>query len=429
VVSFRGAATRTRARETLTVETSTTHDAYAAFRIPAYRSYFTGNLIFILGIQMLKVAVGWEMLERTGSAFHLGLIGLVQFIPQVALVAVAGHVTDVHNRKHILMAAVSLTALAAAVLAFNAALWGQIFVMYACLLAAGTARAFWMPARSALLPRIVPLSIFSNAVSWNSSGFEISTFIGQAIGGFLIYYGGVTAVYVLNAVLIGCFALLLVRIPYSHSAPAESVLSLHSLSAGFRFIWKTKVVLSVMMLDMFGVMLGGATALMPIFARDILHVGARGLGWLHAAPSAGAFVSALTQAHRGPLRRAGRTILLAVACFGLATIIFGISRSFPLSLAMLFVLGVCDNISVVVRSTLVQTSTPDDMRGRVSALNGLFIGTSNELGAFESGTVAGLMGPVASVVLGGFGTILVALITGWLSPSLRKYGRLGGHPS
>jgi MFS family permease len=411
------------------VDTPTTHDAYAAFRIPAYRRYFTGNLIFILGLQMLNVAVGWEMYERTGSALDLGLVGLVQFIPQLALVAVAGHITDVYNRKHVLMAAISLTAAAALVLALNAALKGPIFVMYACLFATGTARAFWMPARSALLPRIVPLSIFSNAVSWNTSGFEISSFIGPAIGGFLIYYAGVTAVYAVNAALITCFALLLSRIAYRHEPPAQSALTLGSLLAGARFIWKTKVVLSVMCLDMFAVLLGGATALMPIYAKDILHVGANGLGWLLAAPSAGAFTSALIQAHRGPLRRAGRTILLAVACFGAATVFFGLSTFFPLSLAMLFALGVCDNISVVVRSTLVQISTPDDMRGRVSALNGLFIGTSNQLGAFESGAVANLLGPVASVVLGGVGTIAVAGITAWLSPSLRRYGRLGGHSS
>lgn len=406
----------------------TTHDAYAAFRIPAYRRYFTGNLVFILGLQMLKVAVGWEMYERTGSALNLGFVGLVQFIPQLAFVAVAGHITDIYNRKHVLMTAVSLSAVAALVLAVNAAVKGPIFVMYACLFAAGTARAFWMPARSALLPRIVPLSIFSNAVSWNTSGFEISSFVGPAIGGFLIYYAGVTAVYAINAALITCFVLLLSRISYRHERPAQSALSLSSLLAGVRFIWKTKVVLSVMCLDMFGVLLGGATALMPIYAKDILHVGANGLGWLLAAPSAGAFTSALIQAHRGPLERAGRTILMAVTFFGAATIIFGISKFFPLSLAMLFVLGVCDNISVVVRSTLVQTSTPDDMRGRVSALNGLFIGTSNELGAFESGAVADLLGPVASVVLGGAGTIIVVAIIAWISPSLRRYGRLGGHP-
>jgi len=410
------------------VETPTTHDAYAAFRIPAYRRYFTGNLFFILGLQMLNGVVGWEMYERTGSALNLGFVGLVQFIPQLAFVAVAGHITDIYNRKHVLMAAISLSVMAALVLALNAALQGPIFVMYACLFAAGTARAFWMPSRSALLPRIVPLSIFSNAVSWNTSGFEIASFVGPAMVGFLIYYVGVTAVYAINAALITCFVLLLARIPYRHEPPAQSALTLSSLLAGVRFIWKTKVVLSVMCLDMFGVLLGGATALMPIYAEDILHVGKIGYGWLLAAPSAGAFASALIQAHRGPLKRAGRTILLAVTFFGAATIIFGLSKFFPLSLAMLFVLGVCDNISVVVRSTLVQTSTPDDMRGRVSALNGLFIGTSNQLGAFESGAVAGLLGPVASVVLGGAGTIIVAAITAWITPSLRRYGRLGGHP-
>jgi MFS family permease len=407
------------------------HDAYAPFRIPAYRRYFIGNLIFILGLQMLKVAVGWEMYERTGSALNLGYVGLVQYLPQLALVAVAGHITDIYNRKHILMSAVMLVAAAAVGLAVNAALQGPTIVMYLCLFAAGTARAFWMPARSAFLPRIVPMSIFPNAVSWNTSGFEISSFLGPALGGLLIgYAGGVTTVYVLNAIVVSSFVVLLAGIAYKHEPQAvKTPISFSSLSAGFRFIWKTKVVMSVMMLDMLGILLGGATALMPIFAKDILGVGAKGLGWLLAAPSVGAFTAALAQAHRGPIEKAGRTILLAVAGFGAATIVFGISRSFPLSLLMLFVIGACDNLSVVIRSTLVQTTTPDDMRGRVSALNGLFIGTSNELGAFESGAVASLVGPVGSVVIGGVGTIAVVGMTAWLSPSLRNYGRLGGPES
>lgn len=410
------------------MSTSKTHDPYAVFRIPAYRSYFIGNISFILGLQMQNVAVGWEMYERTGSALNLGFVGLVQFVPQLALVAVAGHITDMYNRKHVLMGAVLLSAIASVVLALNVALSGPTFVIYACLFAAGTARAFWMPARSAFLPRIVPMSIFSNAVSWNTSGFEIASFIGPAIGGFLIgYAGGVMTVYLLDAVVMVGFIILLSRISYKHEPQVRAALTLQSLSAGLRFISKTKAVLSVMMLDMFGVMLGGATALMPIFAKDILKVGASGLGWLLAAPSAGAITSAITQAHRGPLRRAGRTILIAVTGFGAATVVFGLSRSFPLSLAMLFILGVCDNISVVVRSTLVQTATPDEMRGRVSALNGLFIGTSNQLGAFESGAVANLFGPVFSVVFGGVGTIAVVAVTAWFSPELRKYGSLGGH--
>ena len=286
-----------------------THDAYAAFRISAYRRYFSGNLVFILGLQMQKVAVGWEIYERTGSALNLGLVGLVQFIPQLAFVAVAGHITDVYNRKHVLMASVGLSAVAAAILAVNAATEGPILLLYSCLFLSGAARAFWMPSRSAFLPRIVPLSIFSNAVSWNTSGFEIASFTGPAVGGFIIgYAGGVTSVYVLNAFVIVGFMILISRIPYKHERPARSALTLQSLSAGARYIWNTKVVLSVMMLDMFGVLLGGATALMPIFARDILQVGARGLGWLMAAPSVGAFTSALIQAHRGPLQRAGRAV-------------------------------------------------------------------------------------------------------------------------
>jgi MFS family permease len=400
----------------------TTHDAYAAFRVPAFQRYFTGNITLILGLQMLKVAVGWEMYERTGSALNLGYLGLAQFLPQIALVAFAGHATDVFNRKHVLMAALGLTAAAALGLAANSAVQGPVWVIYVCMLALGVSRAFWMPARAALLPRIVPLPIFANAVSWNTSGFELASMAGPGIGGLLIsYFGGVPLVYGITVLVVLTFVVLLSRIAYSHTAQDRSPLTGEALSAGLRFVWKTPAVLAVMMLDMFAVLLGGATALMPVYAKDILRVGPEGLGWLLAAPSVGAFTMALIHAHRGPLRRAGRTILLAVAGFGVVTIGFGVSRTFWFSLAMLFLLGVFDNISVVVRTTLIQTSTPDDMRGRVSALNGLFIGTSNELGAFESGLVAGLFGPVFSVVSGGVGTIVVAAATAWLSPALRKY--------
>ena len=409
------------------MKTPTRHDAYAAFRVPAFQQYFLGNLTLILGLQMQKVAVGWEMYERTGSALHLGYLGLAQFIPQVALVVLAGHITDTYNRKHVLMGALALTAVAAIALAINSWWHGPTFIIYLCMLAAGAARAFWMPSRAALLPRIVPLTIFSNAVSWNASGFEIASMTGPAIGGLVIgYFAGVTAVYAMVAVVVLVFVFLLARIDYKHEPLEKSPVNLQSLSAGLRFIWKTPDVFAVMVLDMLAVLLGGATALMPIYAKDILQVGPKGLGWLLAMPSAGAFTMALIQAHRGPLQRAGRTVLLAVAGFGAATIVFGMSETFWLSLAMLFLLGICDNVSVVVRSTLIQTSTPDEMRGRVSAVNGLFIGTSNELGAFESGAVARLFGPVISVVAGGAGTMVVAGLTAWLSPALRKYGRLGG---
>jgi MFS family permease len=402
------------------------HDAYAVFRLPSYRRYFTGNMILILGWQMQKVAIGWEIYERTHSSLYLGYAGLVQFAPQILFMLIAGHVTDSFNRKLVFMAALGFNATAAIGLALNSIHKGPLLFLYACLFLYGTSRSFIMPSRAAFLPGIVPLEIFSTAVSWNSSGFEISSMVGPAIGGLLIgAFQSPTLVYAINAVGQLTFVLLLAGIPYKYLRGERQPLSLQSLSAGFRFVWKAKVILSAMTLDMFGVLLGGATALMPIYAKDILRVGPRGLGWLMSAPSVGAFSMALFQAHRGPLKKAGRTLLLAVTGFGVVTIVFGMSQTFWLSMLMLFFLGSCDNISVVIRSTLVQVLTPDTMRGRVSALNSLFIGTSNELGAFESGFVANFLGPVFSVVSGGIGTLLIVLGMAWLSPELRRYGRLG----
>jgi len=405
--------------------TAKTHDSYAAFRVPAFRRYFIGNMVMILGLQMQKVAVGWEIYERTHSAIHLGYVGLVQYLPQLLLFVISGHVTDRYNRKFVLMAALAFNALAAVGLAVNSSKGGSLFFLYACLLAAGAAKAFWMPARAAFLPRIVPMEIFSNAVTWNTSGFEIATMTGPALGGLLIAtFDSPTLVYAVNAIAGIVYIALISRVTYKHENQNNHTISLRSLSAGFQFVRKSNTVLSAMLLDMFGVMLGGATALMPIYAKDILHVGATGLGWLMAAPAVGACTMAILQAHHGPMKRAGRVVLFAVAGFGAATIIFGISQTFWLSLAMLVLLGACDNISVVIRVTLVQVMTPDEMRGRVSAINALFIGTSNELGAVESGMVAGLLGPVFSVVSGGIGTIAVAAVIAYLSTQLRNYGRL-----
>src|SRR5437773_2406788 len=402
------------------------HDAYAAWRLPAFRRYVSGHMILILGWQMQKVAIGWEIYERTHSAMALGYAGLAQFCPQVLLMLFAGHITDRHNRKRVLMAALACNALAAVGLALNSAQGGSIYVLYACLFGYGIARAFIMPSRAAFLPGIIPLEIFSTAVSWNSSGFEISSMAGPAIGGLLIgFFQSPTLVYTINAIGQLTFVVLLGSIAYKVQQAPRQPLTFRSFSAGFRFVWKSKVVLSAMALDMFGVLLGGATAMMPIYAKDILKVGPRGLGWLMTAPSIGAFSMALFQAHRGPLKNAGKTLLFAVAGFGAVTIIFGISKNFWLSMVMLYFLGSCDNISVVVRSTLVQILTPDDMRGRVSALNSLFIGTSNELGAFESGLVANFFGPIFSVASGGIGTIITVLVMAWLSPELRRYGALG----
>jgi MFS family permease len=401
------------------------HDAYAAFRLPNFRRYFAANIVLFIGLQMQKVAIGWEIYERTGSALHLGYVGLVQFLPQVLLTLFAGYITDSFNRKRVLMGAVVFNTLAALGLAWNSRRAGAVVLMYLMVFCVGAARAFWMPARGAFLPRIVPLEIFSNAVSWNSSGFETASMAGPAVGGLLIAsFKSSTVVYLVNAVAGLTFLILVMGIRYHHEKQERSPLTVRSLSAGFGFVRKSPLVLSAMLLDTFGVLLGGATALMPIYAKDILRVGPRGLGWLVSAPAVGAFTMALVQAHRGPLRRAGRTLLFAVAGFGTVTALFGFSRIFWFSLFMLFLLGACDNISVVVRTTLIQVLTPDSMRGRVSALNGVFIGASNELGAFESGTVAALVGPVFSAVSGGIGTILVVIMIAWLCPQLRSYGRL-----
>ena len=401
------------------------HDAYAAFRLPGFRRYFTGNMIMILGWQMQKVAVGWEIYERTGSALHLGYVGLAQFVPLIMWSLAAGHVVDAYNRKRVFTAALAFNALASLGLALTSSREGSIYLLYAFLFASGSARAFIMPSRAAFLPGIVPMNMFSTAVSWNSSGFEIASMTGPAIGGLLIgFFQSPTLVYLIAAIGQLAFAVMLAGVPFKQTPQLRQPLTLRSLSAGFRYVWKTKVVLAAITLDMFSVLLGGATAMMPIYAKDILQVGPRGLGWLMSAPSLGAFSMALLSAHRGPFRKAGRTLLLAVAGFGIVTIVFGVSRNFWLSMGMLFVLGSCDNISVVVRSTLVQILTPDDMRGRVSSLNSLFIGTSNELGAFESGTVAGFFGPVVSVVSGGIGALVVVAAMAWLFPQLRRYGRL-----
>jgi MFS family permease len=403
----------------------TRHDPYAPLRLSSYRRYLGGLIVLILGQQMQKVAVGWEIYERTGSALHLGYVGLIQFLPLLLVAIPAGHITDTRNRKLVLIGSLAITALAAAGLAWNSARHGSIATAYVLLLLTGTAKAFQNPARAAIVPRLVPREIFGTATSWNSSGFELASMAGPAIGGLIIgFTRNPVLVYLLNAASAIAFIVAVAGIPYEHRLVEKSRITLRALSAGMRFIWHQKVVMAAMTLDMFGVLLGGATTLMPVFAKDILGVGPRGLGWLLAAPSVGAFTTAMIQAHRRPYERAGRAMLIAFVGFGASTIVFGLSRQFWLSLAMLFLIGTFDNINVVIRGTLIQLLTPDEMRGRVTALNSVFIGTSNELGGFESGLVAGLLGPVASVVLGGIGTLLVVASVAHTWPQIRRFGKL-----
>jgi MFS family permease len=401
------------------------HDPYAALRHRDYRRLLSGSVLSSISMEMQSVAVGWELYQRTGSATALGLVGLVQFLPFFFLSLPAGQAADRYSRRKLLCAAQSLMACASVGLAALSFFQGPIPVMYVCLLLAGTGRAFSTPARWSLVPQVVPEQALSNAITWNSSGWQIASVLGPALGGLVIaaaeQAGGA---YLLAAFCsLSCAGLALTLRLQARSRPREAI-TLHSLLAGIRFVWQTKLILATITLDLFAVLLGGATALLPIFARDLLEVGPSGLGWLRAAPALGALLMALGLAHRPPLRHAGRALLWAVAGFGAATIVFGLSRNFFLSFAMLALTGALDNISVVVRGTLIQVLTPDAMRGRVSAVNAVFISSSNELGAFESGITAQFFGPVISVVGGGIGTVVVVLAVMGLWPEVLRLGPL-----
>ncbi len=401
------------------------HDPYQSLRLRDYRLLLIGNFIAAIGEQMLTVAIGWELYERTGSALALGLVGLAEVLPVIVLSLYAGHIADRYNRKRIVIITQAILLLVSLGLTALSYWHGSLLLIYACLLLMGSAMAFNTPAAGALPAQIVPEEAFENAATWSSSSWQLAAVLGPAIGGFVIaIFNSATFVYVLNAVASLLFVMLLLpvklHIPVVFARRADERATLHSLGEGIGFLRRTPIILAAITLDLFAVLFGGATTLLPIFAKDILHVGPEGLGWLRAAPSVGAVCIAFFLAHRPSFQRAGPTLLLAVGGFGAATIIFGLSRSFWLSLLMLFLLGGLDNISVVIRGTLALTRTPDDMRGRVAAINGLFVSASNQLGGFESGLTAQLFGPTLSVAFGGIGTILVVLLIAWAWPELRR---------
>jgi MFS family permease len=370
--------------------------------------------------QMLMVALGWQMYDLTGSAWDLGLIGLYQFAPALLLSLWAGHVADRHHRGRIVACCLAAQCAAALVLT-NAshAHWASRDLLLAVSLLFGAVRAFQMSAQQALTPLLVPACLLQRAMAFSAAGIQVAIIGGPALGG-AIFIAGADKVYATGAALLAIGCALIVRLRYDHQPLPREPVSLHTLFAGVRFIWARKVVLGAVSLDLFAVLLGGATALLPMFARDILHVGPEGLGLLRGAPAAGAVVVSVVLS-RWPLRRrVGRTLLIAVAVFGACMIAFGLSTSFVLSLGALAVSGGADMISVVVRQTLVQIETPDAMRGRVGAVNSVFIGASNQLGEFESGGTAALLGPVGSVVAGGIGTIMVALAWRRFFPALAR---------
>ncbi len=412
-------------------------DGYAVLRNRDLRVYLTGRLIAIIGQQMFAMALGWELYERTGSALALGLVGLTQVIPMIVCTLPAGHFADLYNRKRIIVLMTLILATVNLALAGISAARAPVLLIYLCLIVSGTAKTFLWAASASFLPQLVERKDLARAVTWSSTTFQIGSITGPAMGGVVLHFTHHAAwIYALNALAAVICSVLVNRVRLHHVAVIAEKFSFKTLLTGFSFVFTNRIILGIITLDMFAVLLGGATALLPVYAKEILHVGPYGLGMLQAALPVGAILCSFTLTHRPPLQKAGRSLLWAVASFGLATIVFGLSQQFWLSFAMLMICGMSDNVSVVVRHTLVQLLTPNEKRGRVSAVNNLFIGTSNELGEVESGTVAHWFGPalgntiatgaMISVVTGGVGTILVVLGVAWLWPEIRKYGRLDG---
>ena len=395
------------------------HDPYAPLRHRDYRLLLTGRFISTFANEMLTFAISWELWLRTHSAFSLGMVGLVQVIPVLLLSLPAGHVADQYNRRRIVIITELAIALCVIGLAWLSFTEGSLVLIYTCLLGIGIARAFNDPAASTLVPETIPPELFSRAMTWGSGVWHFASIAGPALAGLLVgFFDSVTFIYVFDAAAALTYCILISFIRGRQLALAEKSATLESVREGLRFMRRTRVILAAITLDMFAVMFGGAVALLPIYATDILQVGAQGLGILRAAPSVGALLMAVVLAYLPPMKNAGRTLFLAVAGFGVATIIFGLSTWFWLSVLMLAAIGGFDNISVVIRGTLLLTQTPDEMRGRVSAVNSIFIGVSNELGSFESGFAAALFGPIIAVVAGGVGTILVVLAVARVWPEM-----------
>jgi MFS family permease len=412
-----------------TVEPPTDHaplerPTAALFHHRAFMRLWFSRLAGTTANQMLLVALGWQMYDLTHSAWDLGLVGLLQFLPALALVLVAGQVIDRLHRARIVAVCMAAQTLVAALL-----IWGSATqavsreMLFVVSLAVGTVRAFQLPTQQALTPMVLPPSLLPRGLAFSSAGAQGAIVAGPAIGGF-VYAAGAATVYATCACLFVVAGVLVFGVRYEQAARVKKAISLETLLAGVRFVRDRPVVLGAISLDLFAVLFGGAVALLPIFARDLLHVGAWGLGLLRAAPAAGALVTSILLTRWPVTRRAGRVLLSAVAVYGAATLAFGLSTSFALSLVALVVTGAADMISVVIRQSLVQLDTPDDMRGRVSAVNSVFIGASNQLGEFESGVTAAWLGPVGSVVLGGLGTLAVAGAWVRLFPALAQRDRL-----
>ncbi len=403
------------------------NDAYAVWRIGGFRKFISGRFFLTFAVQMQSVIVGWQVYDLTHDPFSLGLIGLSEAIPFLLVALFAGHVADLFNRKAIICITASVYVICAAILLYMSFIMPQVYLntgvvpLYLVISVTGLSRAFLYPAQSAYMAQIVPRNLYANSSTWNSTVWHIAAVSGPAAGGLIYGFAGIHAAFIC-VVAFSTFSLLFFfsskSVPLPLRKAEEGIIS--SLATGIKFVLSNQVLLGAMALDMFGVLFGGAVALLPVFASEVLHTGPQGLGFLRAAPAFGAVMMAFVLAYYPPIRRSGIKLLWAVSGFGMCIIFFALSGSFWLSLTLLTLSGMFDNVSVIIRGTILQMYTPDEMRGRVASVNSLFIGSSNELGSFESGLAARLMKLVPSVVFGGAMTVLIVLGTARFAPKLRK---------
>ncbi len=401
------------------------HDPYVSLRNPSFRWYLISMVVLTLGTMIQATVVAWQVYALTRDPLSLGLVGLAEALPFIGAALYAGHLADRYDRKRLSLLAIGVQTISATVLLAytlrpEVLAGGRVWPIYAVVFASGLARSFLQPARTALGAEIVPRETYANAVAWRSSVWQLGAVVGPALGGMLYGFSGARAAYAVEAVLCLAGFILFTRIGYTPRpvTPREGSIA-ENLTQGIRFLWTQPELLGAQLLDLFSVLFGGAPALLPIFSSEILHTGPQGLGILRAAPAVGAVAMSIVLTHR-KLRRAGRTLLLCVAAFGLCWILFALSRWFWVSLLLLAISGMVDQISVVIRSTLLTLRTPERLLGRVSAVNQIFIGSSNEIGSFESGVAARLLGAVNSVILGGLVTLGVVGVTAWKIPALRK---------
>ncbi len=413
---------------------SSTADPYAALRIPNFRRYIIALFTLTLGLQIQGTVVGWQIYDLTKDPLALGLVGLAEALPAISMSLFSGHVADTHDRRRIAIFALAILVIC------SVALWllahdlpmgnamsvrPRVNAIYLVIVVSGVARAFLQPARQALSAELVPRAIFTNSVTWRTGSWQMAAVAGPALGGVLYAIGGTTLGYAVDVVLMTVAVALMFAV--RHKSPVREVSNepiLTSLTGGLRFVFGEPMLLSALTLDLFSVLFGGATALLPVFAAEILHVGPTGLGILRAAPAVGALLTSIALTRWPPFARTGRNLLIAVTGFGACMIGFGLSTTLWLSVAALVLSGAFDMVSVVIRSVMLQSRTPESLLGRVSAVNQIFIGSSNEIGAIESGAAAKALGTVPSVVLGGLATLVVVSVVAWRNPALRRLRQL-----